>query len=97
MGRGGSVYILTNRPYGTLYIGVTADLAARMVMHRSGSGSRFVHRYNLHRLVYVERFDEIEAAVAREKRLKRWNRAWKVRLIEEQNPEWADLFDGINE
>ena len=97
MARGGFVYILTNRPGGVLYIGVTADLAGRMAMHRVGSGSRFVHRYNLHRLVYVDRFEEIEAAVAREKQLKRWNRAWKVRLIEERNPEWADLFDKISE
>ena len=96
MAGGGVVYILTNRPGGVLYIGITSDLAGRIVMHRSGGGSRFVQRYNLHRLVYVERFDEIEAAIAREKQLKRWNRPWKVRLIEEQNPGWADLFDLVH-
>ncbi|MCB9946464.1 MAG: GIY-YIG nuclease family protein [Rhodospirillaceae bacterium] len=93
---GGFVYILTNRPRGVLYIGVAADIAGRITAHRSGDGSRFAQRYNLHRLVHVERFDDIEAAIAREKQLKHWNRDWKLRLIEEQNPEWNDLFDNIN-
>lgn len=97
MADGGFVYIMTNRPRGTLYIGVTADLARRVMAHRSGSGSRFVQRYNLYRLVYVERFDEIEGAITREKQLKHWNRAWKLRLIEEQNPVWADLFHSVNQ
>ena len=97
MADGGFVYIMTNRPQGTLYIGVTAELARRVMEHRTGIGSRFVQRYSLHRLVYVERFDEIEAAIAREKQLKHWNRAWKIRLIEEQNPEWEDLFERLNQ
>ena len=96
MGAGGFVYILTNRTRGTLYVGVTADLARRVVAHRSGNGSRFVRRYNLHRLVHVERFDEIDTAISREKQLKHWNRAWKLRLIEERNPEWADLLERLN-
>ena len=96
MASGGFVYIVTNRPRGTLYIGVTADLAHRVLAHRSGSGSRYVQRYNLFRLVYVERYEEIESAIAREKQLKSWHRAWKLRLIEEQNPEWADLFERLN-
>ena len=97
MADGGFVYIMTNRPQGTLYIGVTADLARRVMEHRIGIGSRFVQRYNLHRLIYVECFDEIERAIAREKQLKHWNRAWKVRLIEEQNPEWKDIFERLNQ
>ena len=97
MASGGFVYILTNRPHGTLYIGVTADLAARIIAHRSGAGSRFVKRYNLRRLVYVERLGNINEAIAREKQLKHWDRAWKIRLIEEQNPEWMDLFESINQ
>ena len=97
MADGSFVYIMTNRPRGTLYIGITADLARRVMAHRSGSGSRFVQRYNLYRLVYVERFDEIEGAITREKQLKHWNRAWKLRLLEEQNPVWADLFHSVNQ
>ena len=93
---GGFVYVMTNKPRGTLYIGVTADLARRIMAHRTGTGSRFVRRYNLHRLVHVERFDEIEAAIVREKRLKHWKRDWKIRLVEERNPDWVDLFDRIN-
>ena len=96
MAEGGFVYIMANRPRGTLYVGVTADLVQRVMAHRSGAGSRFVRRYNLHRLVYVERFDEIAGAIAREKQLKRWNRAWKLQLIEAQNPDWVDLFEAVN-
>lgn len=96
MVRGGFVYIMTNRPKGTLYIGVTGELGPRVVAHRTGGGSTFVRRYNLRRLVYVERFDDIAEAIAREKQLKHWNRDWKIRLIEEQNPEWDDLFERFN-
>ena len=93
---GGFVYMMTNRPRGTLYTGVTSDLVERIAAHRLGRGSRFVWRYNLFRLAYVERYDAIEAAIAREKQLKRWNRAWKLRLIEEQNPDWVDLMERVN-
>lgn len=96
MTSGGFVYVMTNRPRGTLYIGVTNDLARRVADHRNGAGSSFVRRYNLHRLVYVERHDDIAHAIEREKQLKHWNRAWKLRLIEEQNPDWSDLFDQMN-
>lgn len=96
MAEGGFVYIMADRPRGTLYVDVTADLAQRVMAHRSGVGSRFVRRYNLHRLVHVERFDEIDGAIAREKQLKRWTRAWKVQLIEAQNPDWGDLFVRVN-
>jgi len=89
------VYILTNHKDGTLYIGVTADLARRIYDHRRGLGSEFTRRYRLHRLVYVEAHATMPLAIAREKRLKTWNRAWKVRLINRDNPNWEDLFDHI--
>ncbi|MCA1662503.1 MAG: GIY-YIG nuclease family protein [Novosphingobium sp.] len=91
MQRGGFVYILTNRAFGVLYVGVTAQLDARIWQHRTSGGSSFCRKYGLDRLVYVEQFDSIEQAIAREKQLKRWRREWKVELIEAQNPEWQDL------
>ncbi|HEY1930486.1 MAG TPA: GIY-YIG nuclease family protein, partial [Acetobacteraceae bacterium] len=90
---GGWVYILTNRPNGTLYVGVTNDLARRVYEHRSGTGSVFTRRYGLHRLVYCERHEEILGAIQREKNVKDWPRAWKVRLIRGLNPDWDDLYD----
>ena len=96
MERGGYTYILTNRPRGVLYIGVTADIAARMMQHREGKGSAFVRRYGLNRLVLVERHDTIEDAIAREKAMKAWKRDWKIELIEKSNPNWRDLFEDIN-
>ena len=89
------VYILTNQKDGTLYIGVTAELARRIYDHRRGMGSEFTRRYRLYRLVYVEAHATVPLAIAREKRLKAWNRAWKVRLINQDNPKWEDLFDHI--
>ena len=74
----GYTYILTNKPFGILYIGVTADLAARMIAHRSGEGSKFVRKWQLHRLVMIEAHDRIDDAIAREKALKNWNRVWKL-------------------
>jgi len=88
---GGWVYILTNRPNGTLHVGVTSDLAQRMAQHRDGTFGGFTKDYGLKRLVYSEQHAEIAAAIAREKRLKTWLRAWKVRLIVATNPEWRDL------
>ncbi len=93
---GGWVYIMTNRYRGTLYTGVTADLAARVTQHREGKGSNFCAEHNLTRLVWAESADNIELAIAHEKRLKRWRRDWKLELIEKANPEWRDLFDGFN-
>ena len=87
------VYILASRPYGTLYIGVTSNLASRVEAHRSGSVSGFTKDYSVHRLVYFEVHSDMYEAIQREKRLKKWNRDWKVRLIEEMNPEWKDLSD----
>lgn len=76
-----------------LYIGVTSDLAARMVQHRAGTGSAFCRKYGLKRLVLAEPHATIEEAIAREKALKAWQRDWKIRLIEQANPAWDDLFD----
>jgi putative endonuclease len=92
---GGWVYILTNKPNGVLYIGVTADLATRITQHRNGTGSKFCRRYGLDRLVHVEEYPDIISAIAREKALKAWKRDWKIELIEKDNPAWDDLFEVI--
>ena len=93
--RGGWVYIMTNRPNGILYVGVTSDLARRVWEHRHGVVEGFTRQHGLKRLVYAERHEDIRAAIHREKRLKHWLRAWKVRLILENNPGWADLYDTL--
>ncbi len=80
------VYILADKPYGTLYVGVTSNLAQRVEAHRNGTVEGFTKKYGVHALVYFEVHDEIYEAIQREKRLKKWNRAWKVRLIEDMNP-----------
>jgi putative endonuclease len=90
------VYILTNRMHGTLYTGVTNDLVARIDLHRRGLGSEFVKKYGLYRLVYAETFDDVTESIAYEKRLKKWKRVWKIRLIEKQNPDWRDLYEDLN-
>ena len=87
----GCVYILTNKPHGVLYTGVTADLPARLYQHRSGTGSKFAKRYNCTQLVYVEEHERVDEAIAREKAIKEWPRLWKLRLIQEANPTWTDL------
>jgi len=87
--------MLASKRYGTLYIGITNDLRRRLEEHRQGLGSKFVKQYKVHRLVYVETFDDPETAIRREKQLKKWNRDWKIRLIEENNLEWRDLSDLI--
>ncbi len=92
---GGHVYIITNRPNGVLYVGVTSNLARRVWEHREGVVDGFTTRYGLKRLVYVEWHDSITVAIQREKTLKHWVRAWKVRLILEGNPGWADLYDQL--
>lgn len=88
-------YILTNKPRGVLYIGVTSDLAARIMLHRDGKGSAFCRRYGLDRLVLAEPHSDVVAAIAREKAMKAWKRAWKIELIEAGNPDWADLYEVI--
>ncbi|MBT3396652.1 MAG: GIY-YIG nuclease family protein [Alphaproteobacteria bacterium] len=92
---GGWVYIVTNKPRGTLYVGVTSDLARRAWEHRTRRSPGFTSRYGLGRLVYTEHHQSIGAAIQREKTLKHWSLAWKVRLILEANPQWDDLFDRI--
>lgn len=89
---GGWVYIMTNRPNGTLYIGVTNDLARRVWEHREGVTDGFTKRYGLKRLVYFERHEDIRLALQREKTLKHWSRAWKVALILADNPTWDDFY-----
>jgi putative endonuclease len=91
----GWVYILTNRPNGVLYVGVTSDLIRRIAEHRAGEIDGFTKKYSLKRLVYFERHDEILTAIAREKAIKSWPRRWKVQLITKDNFEWADLYEGI--
>ncbi|MCA6124775.1 GIY-YIG nuclease family protein [Bradyrhizobium sp. WSM 1704] len=85
------VYILASRRHGTLYVGVCNDIGNRLALHRSGRGSQFVKKYGVTRLVYVEEYASPQEAIAREKALKEWRRDWKIRLIEQDNPEWADL------
>ena len=89
------VYILASRIGGTLYIGVTNDLIRRVAEHRQKQVKGFTKKYEVDRLVYFEQFDDAENAIGREKQLKKWNRAWKIRLIEEVNPNWDDLYSGI--
>ena len=94
--KGGWVYIMADRYRGTIYIGVTSNVAARSWAPREGRGSSFCAKYGLTRPVYAEHAPTIEEAIAREKAMKKWSRAWKIQLIEEANPEWLDLFDTLN-
>jgi putative endonuclease len=89
------VYILASRYRGTLYVGVTSDLARRIETHKSGAAPGFTKTYKVNRLVHVEAFPSINEARAREHVLKRWRRAWKIELIETNNRRWADLSDQI--
>ena len=91
----GWVYIMTKKPNGVLYIGVTSNLAARILQHKLGKGSAFCRRYGLNRLVYAKEMPSIADAIAREKAMKAWKRAWKIELIVGRNPQWRDLFDQI--
>jgi putative endonuclease len=89
------VYIMTNRPNGTLYIGVTTQIGERAWQHKTGAIPGFTKQYGLTRLVYIETHESISEAIRREKTLKTWRRAWKVRLITESNPNWDDLYDSL--
>ncbi|MFN3456831.1 MAG: GIY-YIG nuclease family protein [Novosphingobium sp.] len=93
MEKGGWVYIMANRYRGGMYIGVTSDLIRRIWQHREGEGSIHVADFGKTRLVYAERHEEIELAIAREKLLKKWRREWKFALIEADNPDWLDLWE----
>ena len=92
---GGWVYMMADRYRGTIYTGVTADIARRTYQHRSGGGSRFVKKYGLLRLVHAEFYERIDEAIAREKAIKKWRREWKIQLIEAGNPNWNDLFEHV--
>ena len=89
------VYILASGHYGTLYIGVTSDLIARLWQHRNAATPGFSSRYKVHRLVHFEMFGDMVSAITREKQLKNWHRPWKINLINEANPHWADLAVGL--
>ncbi|WP_435202730.1 GIY-YIG nuclease family protein [Qipengyuania sp. 902] len=91
----GWVYLMTNKPRGVLYIGVTSDLPFRIQQHRTGKGSTFCRRYGLDRLVHEEEYEDITDAIAREKAMKAWKREWKIELIEQANPDWSDLFERL--
>jgi putative endonuclease len=91
------VYIMASKRNGTLYIGVTSDLIKRVYEHKNDLVDGFTKKYGVHSLVYYEHTEDIKSAIEREKRLKTWNRQWKLRLIEEVNPEWKDLYEGLIE
>ena len=87
------VYILASKPNGTLYVGVNSNLVQRVWQHKNDLVEGFSKRYSVHMLVWYEAHESMESAIMREKMLKRWKRAWKIRLIQEANPKWADLYD----
>jgi putative endonuclease len=89
------VYIMASRKNGTLYIGVTNDLVRRAYEHKHDLVKGFTSKYGIHQLVYFEQTADILSAVTREKQIKKWNRKWKLELIEAMNPEWVDLYDGL--
>ena len=89
------VYILTNKPRGTLYVGVTNDLVRRVFEHREGAVAGFTRRYGLKQLVHFERYDTSTLAIQREKNIKHWSRAWKLDLVNSSNPQWRDLYTDI--
>ncbi len=89
------VYILCNKRNGTLYVGVTSNLLKRVFEHKNNLVDGFTKKYNVHRLVWYETHETSESAIGREKQIKKWNRAWKLSLIEENNPQWTDLYNNI--
>ena len=95
MVRQAAVYILANKPNGTLYIGVSNDLVKRTWEHRNDMVEGFSKKYGIHRLVYYELYEDMVSAITREKQMKKWHRSWKLELIERQNPDWNDLWEGI--
>jgi putative endonuclease len=90
-----AVYILASKRNGTLYIGVTGNLQQRAWEHKNDLVEGFTKKYGVHRLVYYELHEDMMSAIRREKQMKKWNRAWKLELVEMQNPEWEDLWEGI--
>ena len=89
------VYIMASQRNGTLYVGVTKDLIQRVGEHKENLNDGFTQKYGVHRLVYYEQRDDIEVAISREKRLKKWPRKWKLELIEKDNPRWQDLYEPL--
>ncbi len=90
------VYLLASKKHATLYLGVTNDIVRRGYEHRTKAVPGFTKRYSVNKLVWFEIYDDVITAIAREKELKKWRRAWKIRLIEEENPGWVDLYPGIS-
>ena len=90
------IYILASKPNGTLYVGVTSDLIQRTWQHRNDFVEGFTKRYGVHRLVWYEVHECMESAIQREKAIKKWNRAWKIELIQKSNPTWRDLYNEID-
>lgn len=95
MKKGGYVYMMASDRNGTLYVGITSDLAKRVYEHKTKTFKGFTEKYSINNLVWFEEHDAIESAIYREKQLKKWNRAWKIELIEKDNPSWNDLISGI--
>ena len=89
------VYMLASKPHGTLYIGVTSDLVKRVWLHKGDLAEGFTRKYKVHRLVWFEPCETMNTAIAREKNLKNWKRAWKIELIEKSNPGWRDLYPDL--
>ena len=89
------VYILASKKQGTLYTGVTSDLLKRVWEHRNDAVDGFTKRYGVHSLVYYELHGDMESAILREKQIKKWRRAWKIQMIEKDNPQWLDLWNSI--
>ena len=89
------IYIMTNKRKGTLYIGVTSDLPARVWQHKSNLIEGFTEKYKLHKLVYYEQHENIYSAIKREKQMKKWQRQWKLEIVEKLNPHWKDLYEEI--
>lgn len=89
------VYILASKRNGTLYIGVTSDIVRRVGQHRERLIDGFTQRYDIKRLVWFETHEDVKAAITREKQLKKWNRSWKIKLIQAGNPDWRDLYDEL--
>ena len=90
-----AVYILASRRHGTIYVGVTSDLVKRIWEHKNNVVEGFTKKYDVHALVYFEMHADMAQAIQREKRIKKWNRAWKIELIEQENPDWHDLWPQI--
>ena len=95
METGGFIYIMASQRNGTLYIGVTSDLPGRVWQHKEGAADGFTKKYGCKMLVWFEQHGDIESAIVREQQMKEWQRLWKLRVIEEMNPEWNDLYDGL--